>query len=138
MKKSIYTLIIALFVAVSPALAQEVVAPKSGAIIHLDTKKLEIAPGETQLIDVVLVRSDRARKVKFSPIAVRGNEAVSFKLVEKEGEKDAWQLEVTATDAATEGAYYYVLSSRGNSAHKVKGTTMTVKVNKEAVARNNK
>lgn len=137
MKKSIYTLIVLLFVAITPALAQEAEDLKSGALIKIDTKKLELAPGQTETVNVSLIRSDRARKVKFSPIVVRGNEAVTFNLVAKEGEADAWELQITAQEDATDGSYYYVLSSRGTGSHKVKGTTMTVTVNKEAVAINN-
>ena len=137
MKKILLTLALMGLFTAPTLMAQDVEAPKSGAVILVENNKLQITPGQTQEIELSLLRSERAEKTKFDPISINGSKAVQFEITEVQDAKDNWTLLVTVPEGTAEGTYYYVMSSKSKGSQKVKGATLAVKVSGESVAVNN-
>lgn len=137
MKKILLTLALMGLFTAPTLMAQEVEAPKSGAVIMLENNKVQITPGQTQELDVSLLRSERAEKTKFNAISINGSNAVQLEMKEVADAKDNWTLQVTVPEGTEPGTYYYVMSSRSAGSQKVKGATLAIKVTGESVAVNN-
>lgn len=134
MKKVLLTLILAsIFFA---GFAQQFEVPKEGAKIYLSSNDVNVNSEDEIKLDVWVVRSKRAKKSKFDTPKFLGSNELTTKITSDQSNPDHYIATLKLSNVPN-GTYFYTVTSRSRSIQKVTGTTLTITVEKAAVASNN-
>ncbi len=114
------------FVAVaSLSNAQEL--PKQGVNLTVETPKVVIDKGVKYNFDLVMVRSNRAKKAKFELPRVLGPKGIEFNVEQSESNPDLYKITANAENMEP-GKYFYTVTCKGKGMQKAKGLSMSFEV----------
>lgn len=123
---TIFTL--ALITISSAAMAQDTDLPAKGAKLFLANNNMEITSTGEQTFDLWVVRSSKAKRVKFEVPKFSGSEDLDISIVPNPENRDNYKVTVKTKDVAS-GKYFYTITSNSNYSYKsITGTTASFTV----------
>ena len=136
--KKLFTLYIVTLATLSfAARAQQVDAPKTGAIIHVEEHQYKLKPGEEISFTARLVKSRSAKKMKFGELSIKDSEQMAFRIVPSPDQEDLYVVKAKAAPGIAHGKLYFVLKMTGKNSHMVRSTTLSFVIDSDNIVESN-
>ncbi|MEM6524134.1 MAG: hypothetical protein AAGF85_02625 [Bacteroidota bacterium] len=115
--------------------AQEL--PKEGVALDLSQTSFNVTPGSTTDVEIKLLRSKRARKMKFDGLEARTSNDLAITFRQNDQLVDTYTMSIIVKEGAIEKSHTIVIKGAGINGSKIKGKAISIVVTGSQIVKSN-
>ena len=133
--KKVFTLLTALLLLNSLHIrAQDLIPPKDGAAIRLESSKIEVSSVKEFVANVWLVKSKRYVTREFGGLQAKGPQGVNISFDPKDENMDVFSMKIKVDKEASLGKFTVMIKGEGKNAQKVRSSVISLIVSDGTIA----